>query len=184
MCKQKQTLSSPGNFWLWCSSQQQRNQAKPRRVWSGVGLRAASLTQALLGKVTQESKAREMDKVLWRLEWRAAHCKHQNLLQKARVDANTLPKWLRGKRDLRTQKGGLKSPNVLSLILCLPTEQWPQNSDSQTPINPPSLNSAGPLPPSLACHVLLCAIYQSSRTTATWPLKNNEFKQGDTMYPL
>lgn len=152
-------------------------ETKPRQevlLWSQ-GMRAASLTQALLGKVTQESKAREMNKVVWRLEWRAVHCKQENLLRKVKVDANALQKWRRGKRCLRTQKRGLKSPNIiLSPILCLPTEQWPQNSGSQTPINPPSLNSVGPLQSSLAWHMFLCAIYQSSRTIATWLLKNNE----------
>lgn len=65
---------------------------------------------------------------------------------------------------------GWRAPTSFSL----PSSACQQNSGSQTPINPPSLNSVGPLQSSLACHMFLCAIYQSSRTIATWLLKNNE----------
>lgn len=156
-------------------------ETKPRQevlVWSQ-GMRAASLTQALLGKVTQESKAREMNKVVWRLEWRSVHCKHQNLLQKVKVDANALR---RGKRCLRTQRSGLTSPNIiLSPILCLPTEQWFSNSHQPTI---PQLSGASTVFTGLP-HVSVCYIPEFNNYCHMAAKKQwKEFKQGDTMYPL
>lgn len=170
----------PRYLWLWCPSQQQRNLTRTRSVWSGVREREQHPT-GMAGK----GYSRKQSKKWWKRTWEVYMMGHvlrtseSHPKSKSRCQHNSKSCW-EGKDDSEPKKVGCRtSTSLFSPTLWLPkwkhcpdtssvveTELWPQNSGSQTPTKPPSLNSAGPLSSSLACHLFLCTTHQSPRTTA------------------